>query len=92
MAVLVLAQSELIYLIKIEKSKNGWIVYESRNFKKFHTHVKHLRVAKKIKRAVTTLTVPNTECIELLISCIRLSTDKKYIHLLEQKIKYLEEN
>lgn len=77
-------------MIKIEPSKNGWIVYESRDFKRFHTHVKFYRVAKKIKQSVKRGVIPTTDSIELLTSCIRLSSDRLYIEKLKERIKELE--
>lgn len=77
-------------MIKIERSKNGWIIYNNRDFKRFHTHVKYLRVAKKIKNAVIKNIIPTTECIEVLISCKRLSYDREYIKRLEKRIEELE--
>lgn len=79
-------------MIRIEKSKDGWIVYETRAFARYHTHCKYFRVAKKIRRAVITQTVPQTDSIELLISCKRLTRDSKYIKKLDERIRQLNDN
>lgn len=78
-------------MLRIEKPKGGWIVYGSRAFARCHTHCKFYRVAKKIYKAVKRMEVPETDCKEILVSCMRLTADRGYKERLQERIDRLSD-
>ena len=73
-------------MLKLKHSHrvDEWIVYNPRNFKRYHTHVRHKRVALKIKYLVDHNILPNSKNIDFINSCIRVSYDKNYLMKLEE--------
>jgi len=75
-------------MLKIKKSHKGkeeYIVFNTHNFI-YHTHVYSLRVAKKIKYIVEHHLIPTSTNKQFVISCIRLTNNKRYK---EQLTNYL---
>lgn len=68
--------------------KKGYIIYNAEmSFLKAHTHVRSYRVAKTIINNCIMKKTPKTNNLYLLESHIRISTDKKYIKLVEELIE-----
>lgn len=74
-------------MINIKKTKDGWVVYQSRSFRRFHTHTKFYRVAKKIKWYVNNRIIPIGENKEIIKSCKRIAIDEDYIKQLNKILK-----
>lgn len=71
--------------MKIYKSKNGYIVHNSRKpFEEGHTHINKFTTAKYITKLVIKSEVPEHLSNYLIESLIRLSGDKKYKNKLKQ--------
>lgn len=77
-------------MLKIKKSHydGTFIVYNPDNFK-LHTHVRHQRIAVQIKYNVEHRLLPKTNNIRLLESHIRVTKNKKYIQIVQNKINAL---
>lgn len=73
-------------MLKIKKShiKDEWIVYNPDSFKTCHTHVRHKRIALKIKFLVENKIIPNSRNIYFVDSCIRVAKNKPYLRRLEE--------
>ena len=74
-------------LLKIKKSHfdGSFIVFNPDNFK-LHTHVRHQRIAVVIKHNVEHHLLPKTNNIRLLESHIRVTCNKEYISIVQEKI------
>ena len=75
-------------MLKIKKShrnKDEWIVYNPDNFQ-LHTHCRSMRVAVVIRDNVARHRLPKSTDIRLLTSHIRVTRNKQYIRLLEERI------
>lgn len=77
-------------MLKIKKSRfdGSFIVYNPHNFK-LHTHVRHQRIAVQIKYNVEHHLLPKTNNIRLLESHIRVTSNKRYIRMVQAKIDSL---
>lgn len=76
-------------MLKIKKSHRGadeWIVYCPDNFK-LHTHCRSLRVALVIRNNVNKYIMPKSTNIQLLRSHIRVTKNKRYISMIEERIE-----
>lgn len=75
-------------MLKLKHShvKDEWIVYNSDNFN-LHTHTRHKRVAVALKRTVEHREIPKSEDMQFIVSCIRLTNNRRYKRELEE---YLE--
>lgn len=71
---------------KIEKSKDGYVLFKAGDFNKHHTHLISLRMAKQIKYNVIHSIMPKTRNIRLLYSHIRIAEDKAYIDKIQKLI------
>ena len=79
-------------MLKLKRSKKaGWIVYRPEAFQRHHSHFRHKRVAVKVMAAVNRREVPSTQCLEVLVSCWRLSGEREYRRRLEERMKELYE-
>lgn len=68
--------------------KKGYVVYNTtRYFEKSHTHLRSFNIAKTIIENCINKRTPKTNNLYLLESHIRISTDKKYIKLVEELIE-----
>lgn len=68
--------------------KKGYIVCNTtRPFEKSHTHLRSFNIAKTIIENCINKRTPKTNNLYLLESHIRISTDKKYIKLVEELIE-----
>lgn len=68
--------------------KKGYVVYNTtRSFEKSHTHLRSFSMAKTIIDNCITKKTPKTNNLYLLESHIIISTDKKYIKLVEELIE-----
>ncbi|UEL49861.1 hypothetical protein JW646_18415 [Terrisporobacter hibernicus] len=68
--------------------KNGYIVYNTlKPFEKSHTHIRSFNMSKTIIENCINKRTPKTNNLYLLESHIRISTDKKYIKLVEELIE-----
>lgn len=65
-----------------------YIVYNPHNFK-LHTHTRHKRIAIVIKSNVEHHRVPKSKDLRMLYSHIRVTTNKSYIRLIEERIAIL---
>jgi hypothetical protein len=54
-----------------------------------HTHTRHKRIAVVIKNNVEHHRVPKTKDLRMLYSHIRVTTNKSYIRLIEERIAML---
>ncbi len=71
--------------LKVKKDCNDrWIVYNPFNFDNCHTHTPHLRVAKVIQRNVNNFCIPTSRDRRMIVSHIRVSTDKVYLERLQE--------
>ena len=73
---------------KCRSKKEEWIVYDVNNFER-HTHCYSKRVALKIKYLVTNKIIPTSINKQLVISCIRLTKDKRYLKQLQEYLNTL---
>lgn len=68
--------------------KKGYIIYNTlKPFEKSHTHLRSFNIAKTIIENCINKRTPKTNNLYLLESHIRISTDKKYIKLVEELIE-----
>lgn len=77
----------MILILKIKKSfrDNSWIVYNPHNFQ-LHTHCRSRRVAIVIRDNVNGHRMPKTRDLRMLYSHIRVTRNRQYIRLLEERI------
>ena len=75
----------MLQIKKATGKKEQWIVYNPHNFN-YHTHCYSLRVARLLRDNVNHKRMPKTRNIRLLESHIRLTADKKYRELIQQRI------
>lgn len=73
-------------MIKLKPYKGEWIVYNTDNFQ-LHTHVFHKRVAIKIRDCVNRRHIPDTDCRMVVESCMRLTTNKRYLRQLSTRLE-----
>lgn len=73
---------------KSRKAKEEYIVYDVNDFN-HHTHCYSLRVALKIKYLVNNLIVPTSTNKQLIVSCIRLTKNRKYKKQLQDYLSSL---
>lgn len=90
---LIQKEKEGILMLKIKKSHrdNSYIVYNAHNFS-LHTHTYHKRIAILIKNNVEHHRVPKSNNLRLLQSHVRVSNNRQYIRLIEEKINKLLSN
>lgn len=67
----------MLKIKKAHKAKEEWIVYNPHNFN-YHTHVYSMRVALKVKYIVEHKLIPTSTNKQFVISCMRLTADKRY--------------
>lgn len=68
--------------------KKGYIVYNTlKPFEKSHTHLRSFNMSKTIIENCINKRTPKTNNLYLLTSHMRISTDKKYIKLVEELIE-----
>jgi len=77
-------------LLQVKKSHldESYIVFNPQNFKQ-HTHIQNRGVAFAVKRNVEKKLLPKTNNIWLLVSHIRVSSDRNYIAAVQAKIDSL---
>lgn len=78
-------------MIKKSHRDDTYIVYNPHNFN-LHTHTRHKRIALIIKNNVEHHRVPKSNDLRLLISHIRVTSNKQYIREIEEKIMLLNSN
>ena len=80
----------MIIILKIKKSHRdgSWIVYNPDNFQ-LHTHCRSLRVALVVRNNVNRRRMPESRDIELIVSHLRVTKNKRYALLLQQRIEEL---
>ena len=79
-------------MLKIKKShcnKSEWIVYNPDNFV-LHTHCRSRRVALIIRSNVKNKRMPKTKDFRLLESHLRVTKNKRYRKMIEQRIDELK--
>ena len=79
----------MLKLKKSHKNKDEWIVYNPHNFK-LHTHCYSKRVALVIKSNVEKQRIPKSNNIQMIISHIRCTNNRKYKKELLNKLQTLE--
>ncbi len=75
-------------MLKIKKShrnKDEWIVYNPDNFE-LHTHCRSMRIAVVIRNNVLKHQMPRSTDIRLLTSHLRLTKNKQYRRMIENRI------
>lgn len=76
--------------IKHSHNKDEWIVYNPDSFSTCHTHVRHKRVALKIKYLAEHQIMPESRDKRFIDSIIRVTKNKAYIRQLEEYRKTLD--
>lgn len=79
-------------MLKIKKShrnKDEWIVYNPDNFE-LHTHCRSRRVALVIRNNVNAHRMPKSRDIRLVESHLRVTKNKQYRRMLEERIAELK--
>jgi len=73
-------------MLKMKKShiKDEWILYNPDSFETCHTHIKHKRVALKIKYLVEHHIMPQSHDIRFIDSMIRVTKNKCYLRQLQE--------
>jgi hypothetical protein len=73
-------------MLKMKKShiKDEWILYNPDSFDTCHTHIKHKRVALKIKYLVEHHNMPQSHDIRFVDSMIRVTKNKRYLKQLQE--------
>ena len=77
-------------MLKIKKCRSKreeYIVYDPNNFER-HTHCYSKRIALKLKYLVSNKIVPTSTNKQLVISCIRLTRDRRYKEQLQAYLKH----
>ena len=80
---------EAVFILKIKKShrqKDEWIVYNPDNFE-LHTHCRSFRVALVLRNNVQNHRIPRSTDIRLLVSHLRLTRNRQYRRLIEERIE-----
>lgn len=83
---------EAVHILRIKKShrnKDEWIVYNPDNFA-LHTHCRSFRVALIIRDNVSNRRLPKSNDLRLLVSHMRVTHNRQYRRLLEEKIKEIQ--
>ncbi|MFA9376238.1 MAG: hypothetical protein ACERKZ_05715 [Lachnotalea sp.] len=73
-------------MLKIKKShiKEEWILYNPDSFETCHTHIKHKRVAIKIKYLVEHHILPQSHDKRFVDSMIRVTKNNRYLRQLQE--------
>jgi len=66
-----------------------YIVFKDGDFKKHHTHVSTLKLAKTMIDIVANEKKPSSKNKDFIDSLIRLSTNKQYIQTLQDMLTYI---
>lgn len=69
------------------KYENAYIVFDDKDFKNHHTHIKSHEIATVVRNNVKYSKIPKTKNIRLIESHIRVASDPNYITLLKTLIK-----
>ncbi len=82
----------MIIILKIKKSHRdgSWIVYNPDNFQ-LHTHCRSLRAALVVRNNVNHRRMPESRDIELVVSHLRVTKNKRYAALLQKRIEELRQ-
>lgn len=75
-------------MLKIKKShrnENEWIVYNPDNFQ-LHTHCRSMRIAIVIRDNVSRHRLPRSTDIRLITSHIRVTHNKQYRRMLQERL------
>lgn len=75
-------------MIKKSRRDDTYVVYNPHNFN-LHTHTRHKRIALIVKYNVEHKRLPKSNNLQLLYSHIRVTSNKKYIQAIENKIASL---
>ena len=81
----------MIAILKLKHShiKDEWILYNPDSFETCHTHVRHKRVALKIKYLVEHHEMPEPRDKRFVDSLMRVTKNKRYLRQLEEYRKTL---
>ena len=81
----------MITILKLKHShiKDEWILYNPDSFETFHTHIRHKRVALKIKYLAEHHEMPESRDKRFVDSLMRVTKNKCYLRQLEEYRKTL---
>jgi len=82
----------VIIILRIKKShrnKDEWIVYNPDNFE-LHTHCRSFRVALIIRDNVAKQRLPESRDMRLLVSHMRVTHNRHYRRMLEERMNELQ--
>lgn len=82
-------KSGFVIIKSTDKRVSGkrFVVFKDGDFKKHHTHVTTLDLGKTMINIVVNELIPKSNNKDFIESLIRLSSNKRYVKMLENKLK-----